>query len=126
MHALLRADVSRRVLSLADSNRRRQYYVRHESLRELFHQPDSTPGDDSIGIGDALHAAFIDANDRLVTALIPGLSGGNVTGDAAWTAMRVSRCPSTQLNAGGLTSSPQMRDSCYAVNRQPCCAGGPV
>jgi len=58
-----------------DSSRRRLYYIRHESMRELFHHPDVAPGDDSVGIGDALYAAVVDANDRIVTALVPRLTG---------------------------------------------------
>jgi WD40 repeat protein len=59
-----------------DSNHRRQYYIRHESLRELFRRPDRVPGGDAVGIADVLYAALRDANDRIVTALVPPLVGG--------------------------------------------------
>jgi hypothetical protein len=58
-----------------DSSHHRQYYIRHESLRELFQRPDALPGGDNAGIGDALYAALAKSHDRIVTALLPPTAG---------------------------------------------------
>ena len=60
-----------------DAQRRRQYAVRHESLRDLFYPTDTEEVERDAGLRDALRASVVEAHARITATLIPSTSGGH-------------------------------------------------